>query len=449
MGVANYDVVVVGAGAAGISAAIGLAKNDFSVLVLEAAPFAGAENWSGCVYFCESLADPELLGPNGVEALAWERRLVERGIFSGTGCSIAGVSYRDPAAFRHCYTVLRPIFDHHLAQFARQAGATILTDTTVESLIRERGRVIGVSTSRGPIYADLVFLAEGDASHLVTKERYERETPDRQDPHFLQGVKQVIEMPAGAIEEIFQVGPEEGVAYEILLRNGLWRGRETNLNMGGFLYTNRTSISLGFVLPLKHLQQGFDGDPHTLMEWLRSLPEVRRWTRDGKPGTFGAKLIRGGGLRDVPHLVDHGLAIGGAASAIGVDFPYPNFTGPATGMGLLLARAAAAIRSAGGSFSLDELRRHYLEPLQRTHWWSDVSHLRRWPSYVEKTRFFFSRNIDTLHGTLDLWTRPQLGTRAKWSQWVRFLRQALPPRVWLEQVEDSSQMLRALGVTNL
>src|SRR5712691_11699725 len=127
MGVANFDVVVVGAGAAGLSAAIGLAKSDFSVLVLEAGAFPGAENWSGCVYFAETLAEPELLGPAGVEALAWERRLVERGIFSGNGHSFAGAAYRDPAAFRHCYTVLRPIFDHHLSQVARLAGATVLT----------------------------------------------------------------------------------------------------------------------------------------------------------------------------------------------------------------------------------------------------------------------------------------------------------------------------------
>ena len=449
MGTANYDVVVVGAGAAGLSAAIGLAKADFSVLVVEGAAFPGAENWSGCVYFAESLADPELLGPDGVEALAWERRLVERGMFSSNGHAFAGVTYRDPAAFRHCYTVLRPIFDHHLAQVARQAGATILPDTTVEGLIRERGRVIGVSTNRGPIYADLVFLAEGDASHLVTKEGFERDAPGRQDAHFLQGVKQVIEMPPGAIDEIFGVGPDEGAAYEMLLRNGTLRGRETTLNMGGFLYTNRESISLGFVLPLNHLNEGFGGDPNLLMEWLRGLPEIERWTRGGTPGVFGAKLIRGGGARDIPHLVDHGLAIGGAASAIGVDFPYPNFTGPATGMGLLLARAARAIRNEGGSFSLDDLKRHYLEPLQKTHWWSDVCHLRRWPGYVEKTRVFFDGNIDALHGSLYAWTRPDGGLFKKWTDWTRVIRRVLPPQSLFEALRDTRAMLDALGLDSL
>src|SRR5438067_5484957 len=120
MSAANYDVVIVGAGAAGLTAAIGLARASFRVAVLEAAAYPGAENWSGCVYFCENLAHPELLGPEGVEALAWERRLVERGVFTSDGSGVLGVTYRDPAAFRHCYTVLRPVFDHHLAAVARR-----------------------------------------------------------------------------------------------------------------------------------------------------------------------------------------------------------------------------------------------------------------------------------------------------------------------------------------
>src|SRR5579871_1717756 len=118
MAAANYDVVVVGAGAAGLTAAIGLAKAGFAVAVVEAAAFPGAENWSGCVYFAENLAHPDILGPDGVEELPWERRLVERGFFTTDGHSILGMTYRDPPAFNHCYTVLRPIYDHYLGQVA-------------------------------------------------------------------------------------------------------------------------------------------------------------------------------------------------------------------------------------------------------------------------------------------------------------------------------------------
>src|SRR6267143_3563148 len=140
MAAANYDVVVVGAGAAGLTAAIGLARAGFTVAAVEAAAFPGAENWSGCVYFTENLAHPDILGPDGVEALAWERRLVERGFFTCDGYSLLGMKYRDPQAFRHCYTVLRPIYDHHMAQIAMQHGVALLCSTTVESLIRDNGR---------------------------------------------------------------------------------------------------------------------------------------------------------------------------------------------------------------------------------------------------------------------------------------------------------------------
>src|SRR6516162_4050564 len=143
MVLSQYDVVVVGAGCAGLTAAVALARAGFTVAVVEGAPFPGAENWSGCAYFAENLADPDILGPAGVEALAWERRLVERGFFASDGYGLLGMTYRDPEAFKHCYTVLRPIYDHHLAQVALRHGVALLTRTTVESLIRDGGRVGG------------------------------------------------------------------------------------------------------------------------------------------------------------------------------------------------------------------------------------------------------------------------------------------------------------------
>ncbi len=444
MSASNYDVVIVGAGAAGLTAAVGLARAGFAVAVLEAAAFPGAENWSGCVYFCENLAHPDILGPEGVEALAWERRLVERGLFATDGHGLLGLKYRDREAFRHCYTVLRPIYDHHLAQVARRHGAALLTSTTAEGLIREGGRVVGVSTNRGALYADLVFLAEGDASHLVTREGYERHTDPREAPKFLQGIKEVLELPPRAVEQRFGVGPEEGVAYEMLVRNGTLRGKPVRLNMGGFVYTNRQSLSVGLVLPADNLAEHFDGDPNLLLEWFEGLPALRPWLEGARRSAFGAKLIRGGGAKDIPTLIDEGLAVGGAASAIGIDFPYPNFTGPATAMGLLLTQAAVRIRSEGGGFTRPALQRHYLEPLRRTSYWRDVEFLRRWPGYVKKTRAFFGRNLDLALGSAYVWTRPGRWLPGRLRGWLRLVRSLAGPGELPELRADAGQLAEAL-----
>jgi alkylation response protein AidB-like acyl-CoA dehydrogenase/flavin-dependent dehydrogenase/ferredoxin-like protein FixX len=443
---AAFDTVIVGAGAAGLTAAIGLARSGFQVAVVEAASFPGAENWSGCVYFTENLANPDILGPEGVEALAWERRLVERGFFATDGHGLAGMKYRDPAAFRNCYTVLRPIYDHHLGEIARRIGVALLTSTTAESLIREGGRIVGVCTNRGALYADLTFLAEGDASNLVTREGYENSRDPRDAPKFLQGIKQVLELPPQAIEQRFGVEPEQGVAYEMLLRNGRLRGKDLHLNMGGFLYSNRQSLSVGLVLPADNIKENFEGDPNLLMEWFLGLPSLQPWFAGAKQGTFGAKLIRGGGIKDVPTLIDDGLAIGGAASAIGIDFPYPNFTGPATAMGLLIAQAARRIRDEGGSFTRDELDRHYLQPLRKTHYWKDVEFLRHWPGYVKKTSVFFGRNIDIALGSAYLWTRPGKSLSGRSAGWLHLVRDLAGNEHAVELDADLRHLSQALRI---
>ena len=58
----RFDVIVVGGGPAGITAATALAKQGFSVLVCEAAVYPGAENWSGAGYFAENLEADDAFG---------------------------------------------------------------------------------------------------------------------------------------------------------------------------------------------------------------------------------------------------------------------------------------------------------------------------------------------------------------------------------------------------
>jgi electron transfer flavoprotein-quinone oxidoreductase len=321
----RFDVIIVGAGPAGVTAAGALAGSGLTVALIEAGVYAGAENWSGCVYFAESLATDEVFGIRAVENAPFERRVVRRGTFVHNGIDEVGVSLSDSRAFENCYTVLRPVYDPYFADLAQSKGATLITNTTVLSLIRKDGRVVGVQTDRGPLHAGVVFIAEGDASHLVRSERLERVAA----PHFLQGVKAVLSLAAGEIDARFQLGRSEGAAYEILVRNPAISGRTSRLNIGGFLYTNRDSLSLGYVVPLDNLRDQYRGGHDLLFEWLRSLPTVKDLTQGAALSAYGTKIIRSGGWRERPVLVEDGLAVGGASAGLGIDLPFPNFTGPA------------------------------------------------------------------------------------------------------------------------
>jgi electron transfer flavoprotein-quinone oxidoreductase len=437
----QYDVVVVGAGCAGLTAAIALARAGFAVAVVEAAPDGGNP---GGVCFAENLAHPDVLGPEGVAALPWERCLVERGRFVTDGHGLLGLTYRDPAAFADCLIFSPTALERALAEIAADRGAVLIPGAAAESLIRDDGRVIGICTPRGPLYADLVFLAEGDPAGLVAREGLERSADLRDAPRFLLSLQAVIDLPPGAVEERFRIHAGEGIAYDFLLRNGTLAGRPLPLNLRGFLCTRRQGLSLGLLAPADNLRRHFPGDPVRLLDWLEGLPALRPFLHGGRRAAVLAGLVRGGGVRDVPHLVADGLAVGGAAASLRIPFPHPNGTGPATASGLLLAQAATRIRADGGAFSREALARHYLEPLMRTHYWEDLEYLRRWPGYVRKSRTLFGRDLDLLLGTAHVWTRPRRWLPGKVLRWLRLVVRAGGWGAWGALKEDLDHLGWAL-----
>ncbi|MAG55081.1 MAG: hypothetical protein CMJ83_02195 [Planctomycetes bacterium] len=436
----DTKVLIVGGGAAGITAALALARRSIPVVVVEGGIYPGAENWSGAVYFCENLVRPDVLGEDLLAQTPMERRIVQRGLLLCDGNIALGGSVRSGEAFSNCYTVLRPVFDHDLAEKARLLGAEILSGTQVLALIRENDAVKGVLTDRGPIWADVVFLAEGDASNLVSREGLETIEPGDDGlarPEFLQGIKEVLELPASSIESRFGVQEGEGACFEMLLRNPTIDGITVPLNAGAFLYTNRDSVSLGIVAPLGNLQEA--RVPHNrLMEWLKGLDPLQELLADAKPVSFGAKLIRGGGWRQMPRLAADGLAVGGAASGIGVDFPCPNYTGPATFMGYAFAQAVQAIEEDGGKYSRDAIEAHYVRRVQESSYLEDVTWLGDWPEFVASSRAFFGEQVDRIAGAADAITDPALGRRLRMKRCAQRVAGSTPIK---EEMREATQAL--------
>jgi alkylation response protein AidB-like acyl-CoA dehydrogenase/flavin-dependent dehydrogenase/electron transfer flavoprotein alpha subunit/ferredoxin-like protein FixX len=431
----QFDVVIIGAGPAGVAAAGSLAGAGITVALLDAGVYAGAENWSGCVYFTENLAEVDCFGPESVEAAPFERRVTRRGTLMHNGLDVIGIELTSQDTFKNCYTVLRPVYDPYFALLARNKGAVHITGTTVTSLIRKGGKVIGVQTNRGPLHAGVIFLAEGDASHLVCSEQLERVT----QPHFLQGVKAVLSLTSQEIENRFRLEPGKGAAYEILLRNPSISGRTAKLNIGGFLYTNRDSLSIGYVVPLDNVRNHYRGGHDTLFEWMRGLPYLRELTEGASLSAYGTKIIRSGGWRERPVLVQDGLAIGGASTGLGVDLPFPNFTGPASASGLYFARAVKSILKRGGAFDAKTLDREYLAPLLESVYGKNARYLAAWPGYFGKSNVLFARTVDIACGSIHFLSEQDLVETG------RFLRShVLSLRGLKEVVMDMVHALSAL-----
>ncbi len=433
----KFDVVIIGAGPAGVAAAGALGGTGISVALLEAGVYAGAENWSGCVYFTECLEEKDCFGREAVESAPFERRVVRRGTLMHNGLDVVGVELSDADAFKNCYTVLRPVYDPYFTNLARSKGVVHITATTVTSLIRNGGRVIGVETNRGPLYAELTFIAEGDASHLVRSEQLEI----KQEPHYLQGVKAVLTLEPEEVERRFRLKSGEGAAYELLIRNASIAGRTAKLNVGGFLYTNRDSLSVGYVAPLDNVRNNFHGNHDTLLEWMRGLPFIRELTEGAALSAYGTKIIRSGGWRERPRLIEDGLVVGGASAGLGVDIPFPNFTGPASATGLYFARAAKAILLHGRAPDAKNLSKEYLAPLHTSVYGKNAEHLSQWPSYFGSSRVLFSRTVDMVCGSAHFLSRKSIVETS------RFLRNHILSFRGLK--ESMSDTMRAIGALRL
>jgi electron transfer flavoprotein-quinone oxidoreductase len=164
------------------------------------------------------------------------------------------------------------------------------------------------------------------------------EEPDE----WFQGVKAVVDMPDGAIEERFNVAEGEGVAH--LFSGDLFE----NARGGGFLYTNDSSLSIGTVFHLDSIAQN-RYEPQDLLDNLLTHPLMAEWLGDEyEELEYSAKLVPDS--KKVAHPSPHRdrlLLVGDAAGQMQAQGPIIKGMNHAVTAGALAAEAFVDARSRG------------------------------------------------------------------------------------------------------
>ncbi|AJC82423.1 FAD-binding protein [Rhizobium sp. MC63] len=305
----NFDAIVIGAGMAGNAAAYTMSSRGMKVLQLERGEYPGSKNVQGAIMYADML---EKILPDFRDDAPLERHLVEQRFWMMDDSSHIGMQYRsdDFNESRHNrYTVIRAQFDKWFSRKVREAGATLLCETTVTELVRDpKGKVIGVRTDRAGdvILADVVVLAEGVNGLLGTRAGL-RDTPKPETVAL--AVKEMHFLAEEVIDQRFGLKANEGCVIEAV--------GTISRNMAGlaFLYTNKESISIGIGCLVSEFAATMES-PYELLEKFKSHPSVKPLIAGAEVKEYAAHLIPEGGYKAIPQLFGDGWVVVGDAAQL-------------------------------------------------------------------------------------------------------------------------------------
>lgn len=373
----RFDAIIVGGGLAGSTAAYVLAKAGLEVLVIERGDTCGCKNMTGGRLYGHSL---EKIIPDFASRAPVERKITKERISFLSSAGNTTVEYSSPALGAPgaaSYSVLRSKFDRWLASEAEEQGAMYVCGILVDDMIVRDGKVCGIVAGEEEMEADVVILADGVNSLLSQKLGLKKEL----DPmEVAVGAKEVITLGEERIRDRFGLEGSDGAAW-------MFVGDPTAGNIGGgFLYTNKDSVSLGIVTTVGDID--YSGvSVVDMVDRFKEHPVIRPLIAGGQTTEYSAHLVPEGGFHMIPQLYGDGVLVAGDAAGFVINLGYM-----VRGMDLAIEsglQAANAVLYAKrkGDYSKSALS-VYKTALEGTFVMKDLRQYKNAPKFMENRRMF-------------------------------------------------------------
>ncbi|MDW0281877.1 MAG: electron transfer flavoprotein [Nitrososphaeraceae archaeon] len=278
----KFDVAVIGGGSAGLAALQQLSSLGKQAVLIEAGKTVGCKNVSGGILYSKKPKNGKVYNVEDVygEQFLYNapiERLITKYILHNTSrdkvfsIDLTGAhKYLANFGYSVLLNSLNSWFAHVANETAEKQGGGIVSGVHVKNITWHQGKTIIETDELKEFEVKAIIAADGVNSELadITGAR-QKFSPEE----LYQGVKVVLKLPEEIINDRFGITSDEGAAH-------LFAGDITlNHIGGGFLYTNRETLSVGAVYHYDSLMTR-PAEPYELVNALLMNPLVKEFIKD-------------------------------------------------------------------------------------------------------------------------------------------------------------------------